>query len=98
MNMTRKRSRPMLKRAGSDTARENNNVRMPFADFTRRRIRPTRNTRTTLNRVGETRRFAISLDIAMPTAAKQLKVSVVWEAAIQNQGCQNNFKNKVFRF
>ncbi len=42
----------MLKSAGSETMRENNRVRSPFADLISRSTRPTLNTRTMRTRVG----------------------------------------------
>lgn len=55
--MTRKSSSPMLNSAGIETANEKRRVRIPFADFTNRRMRPIRKTRTTLRSVGETGKF-----------------------------------------
>jgi hypothetical protein len=42
----------MLNRAGKDTANENSNVLIPFADLTRRRTLVIRNIRITLSNVG----------------------------------------------
>ena len=55
MNMTRKRRRQMLKRAGMDMASANNNVRMPRAPFTSLSTRPILATRTTRSNVGDTK-------------------------------------------
>ena len=41
MNMTRKRRRQMLIRAGKAMTSENNNVRIPFAPLIKRKTRPT---------------------------------------------------------
>lgn len=57
MNITRNRSSPMLNNAGMDTARENSKVRIPLADLTSRKMRPTLKIRTTRNRVGDTKYF-----------------------------------------
>ena len=57
--MTRNSSKPMLKRAGNDTAREKSKVRIPLADFTSLSTRPTRNTRITRSKVGEIGSFFV---------------------------------------
>lgn len=58
--MIRKSKSPMLNKAGRETAKANNNVRIPLAPLTSRRIRPIRTTRTTRNNVGLTKKFAIT--------------------------------------
>uniref|UniRef100_A0A3B3CPC8 Uncharacterized protein n=1 Tax=Oryzias melastigma TaxID=30732 RepID=A0A3B3CPC8_ORYME len=76
MNMTRKRSSPMLKRAGRDIMRANSNVRMPFAPLMRRRMRPIRASRITRNRVGDTKYFSMMSASTIPGRHnKNIKVS-----------------------
>jgi len=70
INITRKRSKHMLKSAGSDMANANSRVRIPLAPFTSRSTRPTFATRTTRNRVGDTKYFSIMSDSTRPVDEK----------------------------
>jgi len=74
INMTRKRRRQMLNKAGSDMANANKSVRIPFAPLTNLKTRPTFATRTTLNNVGDTKYFSIKSLSTRPVDMKNKNV------------------------
>lgn len=73
MNITKNSSKQMLKSAGNDMANAKSRVLIPLAPFTKRNTRPTFATRTTLNKVGETKYFSIR---SLKTSPKINKIIV----------------------
>lgn len=93
INITRNSSRQILKRAGSDIARANNNVLMPFAPLTRRSTRPTFATRTTRNSVGDTKYFSI---MSLSTKPEKKNYTKKISKLIFLFYCQSNLRASFF--
>lgn len=77
MNMTKNSSRHMLNNAGSDIAKANSKVLIPFAPFTKRSTRPTLATRTTRRRVGDTKYLEIKSLKTKPTKIIRNKFKII---------------------
>ena len=77
----------MLNRAGMDMAKAKSSVRIPRAPLTKRKTRPILATRTTRNRVGDTKYFSIRSLKTMPANKSHDTVYENLPKKLQNFPC-----------
>ncbi len=77
INMIKNRSKPMLKRAGSDIISANSNVRIPLAPRMSRRTRPILASRMTRNSVGDTKYFSMRSASKRPVRRERINKEIL---------------------